>query len=200
MRYCVTCASLLAKKPGPGKWPRYCSAACRRAAGRRPAREPVRCRQCGVVFEPARTGPVPNYCGASCKARAAEAASPERYARPYKIRRRICRSCGAEFLQSGRGPDASWCAACSRQGAITQGDRGIGPVPVCVRDGWRCGLCRRRIGKTYRYPHPRSASVDHIVPLSEGGEHRWTNVQAAHLRCNLLKRTRAMGEQLRLVG
>ena len=67
------------------------------------------------------------------------------------------------------------------------------------RDAWVCQLCRKRIGKTYRYPHPRSASLDHVVPLIDGGEHTRANVQAAHLACNLSKNARGGGEQLRLV-
>ena len=70
------------------------------------------------------------------------------------------------------------------------------------RDAWVCGLCRKRIGKTYRHPHPRSASLDHIVPLAEGGQHTRANTQASHLGCNLAKNARVHGdgEQLRLVG
>lgn len=34
---------------------------------------------------------------------------------------------------------------------------------------------------------PMSASVDHIVPLSRGGEHSMANVQCAHLSCNSSK-------------
>ena len=30
-------------------------------------------------------------------------------------------------------------------------------------------------------------SIDHVVPLSKGGAHAWTNVRLAHRRCNYLK-------------
>lgn len=71
---------------------------------------------------------------------------------------------------------------------------------IAVRDGWRCGLCRRRVNPALAWPHPRSLSLDHVIPLSLGGGHVRENVQAAHLRCNLRKGARAAGEQLALFG
>jgi 5-methylcytosine-specific restriction endonuclease McrA len=78
----------------------------------------------------------------------------------------------------------------------------IDPHVVFERDGWRCGLCKRSIPKLARHPDPKSASLDHIVPLSQGGKHEYRNVQAAHLYCNQTKQGRVWrdGEQLRLVG
>ena len=37
------------------------------------------------------------------------------------------------------------------------------------RDGWRCAYCGRDGG-------PRDLTVDHVKPLSRGGEHAWDNV------------------------
>lgn len=70
------------------------------------------------------------------------------------------------------------------------------------RDDWRCQLCGGKIRKGTRYPNPMSPSIDHIIPLTEGGADAPSNVQAAHLRCNRAKQHRSMGrgEQLRLIG
>lgn len=68
------------------------------------------------------------------------------------------------------------------------------------RDGWRCGLCARRVDSSLAWPHPRSASLDHIEPLSLGGRHVKENVQIAHLSCNVAKGNRGGGEQLLLLG
>lgn len=86
-----------------------------------------------------------------------------------------------------------------KRGSATEPVR---PAAVFSRDGWRCGLCSRSIPASLSYPHPDSASVDHIVPLAFGGAHTYANVQAAHLRCNQRKSTGVFGdaEQLRLVG
>lgn len=68
------------------------------------------------------------------------------------------------------------------------------------RDSWRCGLCGRQVDKRLQHPHPLSASLDHIIPYDQGGQHVRANVQCTHLGCNLAKGTKALGEQLRLIG
>lgn len=70
---------------------------------------------------------------------------------------------------------------------------------VYLRDGWICQHCKKRVNKRFRYPHLMSASLDHIIPLNKGGTHTYTNVQLAHLGCNLSKHDRVLpqGEQMR---
>lgn len=58
---------------------------------------------------------------------------------------------------------------------------------VFERDGWICGLCSSPIPRDAVWPDLLSPSVDHIVPLSRGGEHSMANVQASHLSCNSRK-------------
>jgi 5-methylcytosine-specific restriction endonuclease McrA len=71
---------------------------------------------------------------------------------------------------------------------------------IFERDRWRCHLCRKGIRRDLKFPHPRSASVDHLVPIAEGGADSPANVAAAHLQCNQRKGSRGGGEQLMLVG
>lgn len=73
---------------------------------------------------------------------------------------------------------------------------------IADRDGWRCQLCGRLVSRTARYPAPTSPSIDHIIPLSQGGSDLKSNVQLSHFRCNAAKgnRTLPVGEQLRLIG
>lgn len=59
---------------------------------------------------------------------------------------------------------------------------------VYNRDGWVCGICKGVVDPELRYPNEGSASLDHVVPLSLGGPHLYTNVQCAHLGCNWGKR------------
>jgi len=56
-----------------------------------------------------------------------------------------------------------------------------------------CGLCGKSIDLGLRWPDPLSPSRDHIVPLANGGSHMDTNVQVAHLVCNVRKGARATG-------
>ena len=53
--------------------------------------------------------------------------------------------------------------------------------------GWTCHLCWQPINPYLRFPHRMAATVDHIVPLCQGGSHTWDNVQAAHRACNEAK-------------
>ena len=61
---------------------------------------------------------------------------------------------------------------------------------VFERDGWICGICAEPVDRTLAHPNPRSASLDHLVPLSRGGAHTYDNVRATHLTCNLKKGVR----------
>ena len=54
---------------------------------------------------------------------------------------------------------------------------------VFVRDQHRCQYCGAR-----------AESIDHIVPRSRGGEHRWENVVAACRPCNSRKGDRFLAE------
>jgi 5-methylcytosine-specific restriction endonuclease McrA len=67
--------------------------------------------------------------------------------------------------------------------------RGVTPKPISARaiyrrDGGICALCSGQVDIEARYPHPLSATVDHIVPISKGGEHSNANIQLAHAKCN----------------
>jgi len=82
---------------------------------------------------------------------------------------------------------------------------GIGDEEIQERDGWRCQMpnCKfrsRKIDRNRKYPDPRSPSIDHIIPLSLGGDDTALNKRAAHLRCNMARGNRLGNEQLPLFG
>lgn len=58
----------------------------------------------------------------------------------------------------------------------------VDPAVVFERDSGICGICSDPIEGPFH--------VDHIIPLSKGGEHSYANVQAAHPRCNCTKKDR----------
>lgn len=68
------------------------------------------------------------------------------------------------------------------------------------RDGWRCGICRLKVDRDLAYPHPRSPSLDHVIPLSLQGPHTYANTRIAHLKCNTDRSNRLGVEQLALIG
>ena len=66
-----------------------------------------------------------------------------------------------------------------------------------------CGICGKPVDFSLKYPHPMSATVDHIVPVSRGGHPSdIDNLQLAHRCCNRQKsdkllrpHSKAEGEQ-----
>ena len=51
-----------------------------------------------------------------------------------------------------------------------------------------CGICGQPVDKSLKAPHPLSPSVDHIIPVSQGGHpFDLDNLQLAHLVCNQKK-------------
>lgn len=55
------------------------------------------------------------------------------------------------------------------------------------RDGDNCHLCGLIVPVGARKPHPLSAEVDHILPISLGGTHDPENLALAHKNCNNVK-------------
>ncbi|MGP3775472.1 HNH endonuclease [Streptomyces sp. SDT5-1] len=58
---------------------------------------------------------------------------------------------------------------------------------IFERDGWVCQLCGETVSPGAKWPDPKSASLDHVIPLARQGDHTRANVQLAHLVCNLRK-------------
>ena len=51
-----------------------------------------------------------------------------------------------------------------------------------------CGICGKPVDKSLKAPHPMSATVDHIIPVSANGHPTdLDNLQLAHRYCNLMK-------------
>lgn len=66
---------------------------------------------------------------------------------------------------------------------------------VLIRDGWRCQLCGDLIDQHAMPRSPRSATVDHIVPVLDGGSwYAMENLRAAHLVCNSVRANKGRGQ------
>ncbi len=57
----------------------------------------------------------------------------------------------------------------------------IDPLVLYKRDKGICGICKRPV-------HVNQFHIDHVIPLSKGGEHSYRNTQITHPACNLKKR------------
>ena len=71
----------------------------------------------------------------------------------------------------------------------------VDPRDVFKADGYRCHLCGRKCDQGKEVPHPKAPTVDHVVPLSAGGDHGPANCRTACFRCNNSKGNRGGGEQ-----
>lgn len=65
------------------------------------------------------------------------------------------------------------------------------PQRVFERDNWTCMPCGdpldREVSWDRNNPPHFYPTVDHVMPLAMGGDHSYSNVQAAHWICNVLK-------------
>ena len=70
------------------------------------------------------------------------------------------------------------------------------------RDKERCRHCNSKLNLNANKTQKRAACIDHIVPLSIGGEHSYKNTQLLCVPCNSSKGNRLTknGEQLLLFG
>ena len=51
-----------------------------------------------------------------------------------------------------------------------------------------CGICGKPVDFSYKYPHPLSPCIDHIIPIAKGGHPSdLSNLQLAHWTCNRQK-------------
>ena len=65
---------------------------------------------------------------------------------------------------------------------------GITLKKLIKRDGLTCAICGLPCFYSGNYLADLYPTMDHIIPISKGGGHTWTNVQVAHRICNINKR------------
>ena len=164
----------------------------------------ARCRACARTFTQVATG---QWCSPECRA----IVYRQRYLAPLSDK--DCAVCGSTFTPARTG--GRFKATCSdqcrdRQQSIakrsnravrkartkgTPNAERVDPLKVFERDAWKCCLCGRKTDKNKRGGyHPRSPELDHILPLSLGGEQTYQNTQCACRECNRKKGARPMGQ------
>lgn len=114
----------------------------------------------------------------------------------YNMRRLRCDGCVVEQGRRDKQHARDRRRARERDAFIEQVHR----LRIYKRDGYRCKLCGRKLKMDAVAPHPKSPTIDHVVPLAQGGLHEARNVQAAHFLCNAIKGDRGGNEQLMLIG
>lgn len=76
----------------------------------------------------------------------------------------------------------------------------VSPQVVFETENWCCHICGKKINRRRKFPDQMSATLDHVVPLSKGGEHSYANCRAAHFICNSTKRDLGSGDQMMLLA
>lgn len=159
----------------------YCSDECRKEVARQKQREReqlvhppkiIRCIECGQEFKVEYPDKRRLFCSPRCNDRHVQRLHPE-IKRDQNHRRRI-----------------------AKRGLVSEK---VKSLQVYERDRWICGICHKRVNSKLSFPHPMSASLDHILPLSHGGHHTYVNCQLAHFICNSLK-SDIGSSQLKLFG
>lgn len=165
------------------------------------------CPQCGILFSSAKN----SYCSLGC--RISHFRSGIRLANASK---RIattevcaCARCGDTFSKDHTRPKQIFCSSeCrkrseweTRRARRSDNDNRQPPVSVAykvLRDsGWKCSACGVDTPEVLRGTHALNApEVDHIVPLSRGGNHSYENLQCLCKSCNSSKGAKLMSEWL----
>lgn len=156
-------------------------AACRREFARRrywpirsceppPPASVIACDECGEQF--AATSVARRFCSRRCCGRA------HRRALRRRQRAEGRRNDGDRRQQQRR---RQLLIRLGREGAL------FSLREIAERDGWTCHLCGLPVDEA-------AASMDHLVPLSEGGPHSRENVKLAHHLCNSVRGTLPLEE------
>ena len=197
---CSVCAGIISD---PSARQLYCSHRCSNRAYRDRNRvsRPFRvCKPCAFCSREIRSHqPNATFCSRSCLEK-------HYYWSKERPVVRKCRGCGADFDQTGLKYVYFCSDACRfrhraelkrphRRAAKRRRKarkRALYVEPyrdgdIFERDGWRCMICGLKTARRKAVPHSKAPTIDHIVPLSEGGVDAPVNVQCAHFRCNSLK-------------
>lgn len=156
------------------------------------------CEECGCQL--VKTSKQPKRLCDNCKTRSwtkrpnyglcVDCSKPKEY-----IRNKLCDDC-----RSKRKRDQWRRKNTARRSVRTLTHDGYTIAEVAERDNWTCHLCGRKVPKkSPKSWHPMKASIDHIVPISDGGHDVRSNVRLAHLHCNI-KRGDGGAAQLLLIG
>jgi hypothetical protein len=167
---------------------------------------PRDCQVCGVSYQPKNRRPS-TFCSRTCKDRHKNLVlAAERLA--SKPAERFCLHCAVAFPASKRA-DAIFCSADCNLAAhrlnrslrrrTGEGLTGWLRASIFERDGWVCGICHKAVEQSLRFPDPAAPSLDHVVPVCEGGLNDPGNLRLTHLRCNVSRRHRGGNEQLALM-
>ncbi len=125
----------------------------------------------------------------------------ERCGKEFTSRREDVRFCSPKCVAGPRDPFKNQRNMASKRARKRAAFvETVDPATLFERDGWRCHICGRKVRRGVDGFNPLAATIDHIIPLSRGGEHSYRNTACAHRVCNMRKGANDVGSQLALLG
>jgi len=216
---CIGCGSSFKRRAGSQK---FCSVECKKQSSKvgravvRLRQQPTHCRWCFQLIDQyviVESGCCSSSCFGKWKRHLASHQAQDRCNLP------ICVDCGLIHSVSGRALSkrgfrcsqcfdkyqedsnrARWRNKNNRRRTQSQDGDQYSVWEIGDRNGWVCWLCKERIDPSLQHPHPGSKSIDHLLPLVDGGKDTLANVQIAHLSCNCARGNRGPSVQLRLIA
>jgi len=144
--------------------------------------EEIKCKECGKIFKPKYGNKKRIFCSRSCS---------QRYTNKHKDKTTVAYKAGRARQRRNR-----------RARLLNAFVETVRIEVLFDRDRGRCQLCGKKLNDKRVVPHPMAVTLDHIIPLSKGGEHSYRNTQLACYSCNTKKGNRVWNgaEQLLLFG
>lgn len=164
------------------------------------------CETCGTRFEGKTVRS--RYCCDDCKRNGRAKTAKVKNESAHKPKQIACAECGFTFSPNYGDKRRRFCGK-DCQGRASRRVRrqkerarlrsalieSVDPIAVFERDGWKCRECGRstprRLRGTYRASAPE---LDHVLPLSLGGDHSYRNVQCLCRACNSAKSNTPKGQ------
>lgn len=165
------------------------------------------CPECGKHFETDIESK--KYCSQDCASSARAKAVHQIKVSKFVPKKRKCKWCGKEFLTTFENQRQVFCTTeCCKKYWVKQISknreerlRGAALVDLDItlgklseRDNGICYICGKPVNWDDHYDKDGHfiagdtyPSIEHVIPISKGGEHSWSNVKLAHRRCNYLK-------------
>jgi 5-methylcytosine-specific restriction endonuclease McrA len=164
------------------------------------------CAVCGDTFRGLSENQL--YCSSLCRSRAADERRLSAARDEHKRSAFRCAECGVDHQPEYGDKSRKYCSrACSNKASNRVSRKkqralrtllrsaSVDPNAVFDRDQWRCQICKRKTPRSLRGSYDdRAPELDHIMPLSLGGEHTYANTQCACRRCNAEKGATPYGQ------
>jgi endogenous inhibitor of DNA gyrase (YacG/DUF329 family) len=193
---------------------KYCSTACAYAANRIPAaileeraakkKLQKLCLWCGKSF--ITTYSYKKYCSKQCSYCGSLRDKRNKWAEEFVPINFKCKECGTSVVTECGKPFSSFCSIECQEKYVNRGYKQRRkeqmrlaykePVyfkKIFRRDKGICGICGMPVPYDKDPFNIWAATIDHIIPLSQGGTHEATNCQLAHRICNSLKQDSTEG-------